>query len=61
MNYIFVVGAPREDQVAADYQALGCRDDLLTCGEPYHLFAIVADEFTPTFPFALAVRPSADC
>jgi tagaturonate reductase len=41
-----VVGTPREDLLAEECQAVGYRDDLLTCGEPYYLFAIQGDEFT---------------
>ena len=41
-----VVGTPGEEVLARECEALGYRDDLLTCGEPYYLFAIQADEFT---------------
>ncbi len=41
-----VVGTPREDLLAAECQTLGYRDDLLTCGEPFYLFAIAVDDFT---------------
>jgi mannitol-1-phosphate/altronate dehydrogenase len=41
-----VVGTPREELLAEECQALGYRDDLLTCGETFYLFAITADEFT---------------
>jgi tagaturonate reductase len=50
-----VVGTPRPDLLAEECQALGYRDDLLTCGEPFYLFAIAADEFTQRqFPLHLA-------
>ncbi len=50
-----VVGTPREDLLAEECQALGYRDDLLTCGETFYLFAIAADEFTRQhFPMHLA-------
>jgi tagaturonate reductase len=50
-----VVGTPREDLLAAECEALGYRDELLTCGEPFYLFAIAADEFTrQQFPLHLA-------
>jgi tagaturonate reductase len=50
-----VVGTPREDLLAAECQAVGYRDDLLTCGETFYLFAINADEFTRHhFPLHLA-------
>jgi len=50
-----VVGTPREDLLAEECQAVGYRDDLLTCGETFYLFAITADEFTRNhFPMHLA-------
>jgi tagaturonate reductase len=50
-----VVGTPREDLLAKECAALGYRDDLLTCGESFYLFAITADEFTRRhFPMHLA-------
>jgi len=50
-----VVGTPREELLAEECQALGYRDDLLTCGETFYLFAITADEFTRRhFPMHLA-------
>jgi len=50
-----VVGTPREDLLAAECEAVGYRDDLLTCGETFYLFAITADEFTRRhFPLHLA-------
>ena len=50
-----VVGTPREDLLAVECQALGYRDDLLTCGETFYLFGIAADEFTRHhFPLHLA-------
>jgi tagaturonate reductase len=52
-----VVGTPREDLLAEECQAVGYRDDLLTCGEPFYLFAIVADDFTRQhFPMHLACQ-----
>ncbi len=51
-----VVGTPRADLLAAECEALGYRDDLLTCGESFYLFAIAADEFTRQhFPLHLAL------
>jgi len=41
-----VVGTPRPELLAQECATLGYQDDLLTCGEPYYLFAIQADEFT---------------
>jgi tagaturonate reductase len=41
-----VVGTPREELLAQECQSVGYRDDLLTCGETFYLFAIAADEFT---------------
>jgi tagaturonate reductase len=41
-----VVGTPRAELLAEECEAVGYRDDLLTCCEPYYLFAIQADEFT---------------
>jgi tagaturonate reductase len=41
-----VVGTPRPELLAAECQDLGYRDDLLTCGEPFYLWAIMANEFT---------------
>jgi tagaturonate reductase len=50
-----VVGTPRAELLAAECQALGYQDDLVTCGEPFYLFAITADEFiTQHFPIHLA-------
>jgi len=50
-----VVGTPRADLLAQECEALGYRDDLLTSGEPYYLFAIQADEFTQrVFPMHLS-------
>ena len=49
-----VVGTPRAELLAEECAALGYQDDLLTCGEPYYLFAIQADEFTQRhFPMYL--------
>ena len=50
-----VVGTPREEMLAKDCQALGYRDDLLTCGETFYLFAIAGNEFVRRhFPMQLA-------
>src|SRR5208283_5390842 len=50
-----VVGTPRPELLSTECQALGYRDDLLTCGETFYLFAIEADEFTRQhFPMHLA-------
>lgn len=50
-----VVGTPRPELLASECETLGYRDDLLTCCEPYYLFAIQADEFTRQhFPMHLA-------
>ena len=50
-----VVGTPRQDLLDAECESLGYRDDLLTCAEPFYLFALAADEFTRRyFPLHLA-------
>jgi tagaturonate reductase len=50
-----VVGTPRADPLCEECALLGYRDDLLTCGEPYYLFAIQADEFVQRhFPMHVA-------
>jgi tagaturonate reductase len=50
-----VVGTPRPELLAEECQAVGYRDDLLTCGETFYLFAITADAFTQRhFPMHLA-------
>jgi len=50
-----VVGTPREDLLGAECEALGYRDDLLTCAEFFYLFVIAADDFTRQhFPLHLA-------
>lgn len=50
-----VVGTPRSELLAQECEAIGYRDDLLTCCEPYYLFAIQADEFTRRhFPMHIA-------
>ncbi|HLV86259.1 MAG TPA: tagaturonate reductase [Candidatus Sulfotelmatobacter sp.] len=41
-----VVGTPGEQVLREECAAVGYHDELLTCGEPYYLFAIQADEFT---------------
>jgi tagaturonate reductase len=40
-----VVGAPPPEKVEAEWQALGYRDDLIVCAEPFALFALEGDEF----------------
>jgi tagaturonate reductase len=40
-----VVGAPPPDKLEAEWQALGYRDDLIVCAEPFALFVLEADEF----------------
>jgi tagaturonate reductase len=40
-----VVGPPPPENLAAEWQALGYRDDLIVCAEPFALFALEADEF----------------
>jgi tagaturonate reductase len=50
-----VVGTPRADVLGDECGQLGYQDDLLTCGEPYYLFAIQADEFVQRhFPMHIA-------
>jgi tagaturonate reductase len=50
-----VVGTPRADLLDQECADLGYRDDLLTCGEPYYLFAIQADDFVQRhFPMHIA-------
>jgi len=50
-----VVGTPRPELLAEECRCLGYRDDLLTCCEPYSLFAIEADDFTQRhFPMTAA-------
>jgi tagaturonate reductase len=50
-----VVGTPRPELLAEECEAIAYRDDLLTCCEPYYLFAIQADEFTRQhFPMHVA-------
>ena len=50
-----VVGTPRAELLAQECEAVGYRDDLLTCCEPYYLFAIQADDFTRRhFPMNVA-------
>ena len=50
-----VVGTPREELLAEECEALGYRDDLLTCGETFYLWAMTADEFIRChFPMHLA-------
>ncbi len=51
-----VVGTPGEELLARECQKLGYHDDLLTCGEPFYLFVITADDFTQRhFPLHLAL------
>jgi tagaturonate reductase len=40
-----VAGPPRPEKLEAEWQALGYRDDLIVCAEPFALFALEADEF----------------
>jgi len=40
-----VVGPPPLGKLEAEWQALGYRDDLIVCAEPFALFALEADEF----------------
>jgi tagaturonate reductase len=40
-----VAGPPAPDKLEAEWQALGYRDDLIICAEPFVLFALEADEF----------------
>jgi tagaturonate reductase len=40
-----VAGPPPPEKLEAEWQALGYRDDLIVCAEPFALFALEADEF----------------
>ena len=40
-----VVGPPPPEKLEAEWQALGYRDDLIVCAEPFALFALEAGEF----------------
>jgi tagaturonate reductase len=40
-----VVGPPPPGKLEAEWQALGYRDDLIVCAEPFALFALEGDEF----------------
>jgi tagaturonate reductase len=40
-----VVGPPPPEKLEAEWQALGYRDDLIVCAEPFALFVLEADEF----------------
>jgi tagaturonate reductase len=40
-----VAGAPPPEKLEAEWQALGYRDDLIVCAEPFALFVLEADEF----------------
>jgi tagaturonate reductase len=40
-----VAGPPALEKLEAEWQALGYRDDLIVCAEPFVLFALEADEF----------------
>ena len=40
-----VVGPPPPEKLGAEWQALGYRDDLIVCAEPFALFVLEADEF----------------
>ena len=41
-----VVGTPRQELLQSEWEALGYRDDMINCAEPFYLFAIEADPFT---------------
>jgi tagaturonate reductase len=50
-----VAGPPPREKLEAEWQALGYRDDLIVCAEPFALFALEADEFVREhFPIAKA-------
>jgi tagaturonate reductase len=50
-----VVGTPAPEQLEAEWQALGYRDELLNCAEPFAEFDLQADEFTRQhFPISRA-------
>lgn len=40
-----VAGPPPPEKLEAEWQALGYRDDLIVCAEPFALFALEGDEF----------------
>jgi tagaturonate reductase len=40
-----VVGPPPAEKLEAEWEALGYRDDLIVCAEPFALFVLEADEF----------------
>ncbi|MFY9907448.1 MAG: tagaturonate reductase [Terriglobales bacterium] len=40
-----VAGPPAPEKLEAEWHALGYRDDLIVCAEPFALFALEADEF----------------
>lgn len=40
-----VAGPPPPEKLEAEWRALGYRDDLIVCAEPFALFALQADEF----------------
>jgi tagaturonate reductase len=40
-----VVGPPPSEKLEGEWQALGYRDDLIVCAEPFALFVLEADEF----------------
>jgi tagaturonate reductase len=40
-----VTGTPAPEKLEAEWHALGYRDDLIICAEPFALFALEADEF----------------
>ncbi len=40
-----VVGPPPPEKLEEEWQALGYRDDLIVCAEPFALFVLEADEF----------------
>ncbi|MGH9455972.1 MAG: hypothetical protein ACRD2O_18620, partial [Terriglobia bacterium] len=41
-----VVGTPRPELLQSEWEALGYRDEMIDCAEPFYLFAIEADSFT---------------
>lgn len=50
-----VVGAPEEQQLTHEWEALGYRDELLNCAEPFYEFILQSDEFIQRhFPVDLA-------
>ncbi|MGH9452710.1 MAG: tagaturonate reductase, partial [Terriglobia bacterium] len=41
-----VVGTPRPELLQSEWEALGYRDEMIDCAEPFYLFALEADSFT---------------